>query len=112
MERGIGYNELIEQTIEQQYKEERVDLPPDQWKELIPENSIVLTDIIERDGCHVVYLVFVNMEDPTRLVRVPTRVCRTREIAEIVASYKCRLCSCDRCIPINVDVDDFGFSWN
>jgi hypothetical protein len=112
MNRGIGYSSLIEQLIEQQYQEERLDQAPDNWEALVPENSVIKTSVEERNGLHVVYLNIIDMEDPTCFVRTPARVCRSRHTAEVIASYKCRLCACDTCIPINIDMEDFRFSDN
>ena len=112
MNRGIGYNDLIDDLIERQYQEERLDLPPEKWEDLVPENSITQTKVEERDGMFVVYVDVVDLEDPTCFVRTPARVCRDRHTAEIIASYKCRLCACDFCLPINIDIDDFNFSNN
>ena len=112
MDRGIGYNNLIDDLIERQYQEERLDEAPASWQELIPENNVIKTTVEERDGMYVVCLNMIDLEDPTRFVRTPARVCRDQRTAEIIASYKCRLCACDQCIPLKIDIDDFNFSGN
>ena len=112
MDKGTGYSTLITDFIEGQYGEERVadisDLPED----LMPEYATTQTEVVERGGKFVVNLVYVSIEDPAVMLRVPARVCRNRKIAEIIASYKCRLCACDQCIPLKISMEDFGFAEN
>jgi hypothetical protein len=112
MNRGIGYNELIGELLERQYQEERLDLPPQDWEELVPEDAIMQTHVEEQDDLYVVYVNMVKLEDPTCFVRTPARVCRSKHTADIIASYKCRLCSCEQCIPLKVAMEDFNFSDN
>jgi hypothetical protein len=112
MKRGIGYEDLITNAIERPFQEEYPDLPPESWKELMPENAVVRTEIVERDGSFIVYLIYIDLEDPRKLVRMPARVCRSRKSAEILASYKCRFCECDQCVPFQVDMDDFNCCMN
>lgn len=112
MDKGIGYSALITGFIEGQYEEERLAEMPVLAEDLMPEVATTYTEVVERDGQYVVNLVYVSLEDPTVRLRVPARVCSNRKIAEIIASYKCRLCACDQCIPITTSVDDFNFSEN
>jgi len=107
MERGIGYQNLVVQAMERPYQEEYLDCPPESWEDLMPEDALVQTEIVERNGLYIVYLIFVDVEDARQFVRVPAKVCRTRRSAEVVASYKCRFCACDKCLPFQVDLDDF-----
>jgi hypothetical protein len=111
-EKGIGYSALINDFIEAQYEEERLAALPDRPEDLMPEFTTVHTEVVERDGLFIVNLVYVSIEDPAVLLRVPVRMCRNRKIAEIIASYKCRLCACDQCIPLKVSVEDFSFTEN
>jgi len=112
MDKGIGYGNLIEELIERQYQEERLDEAPESWRELVPKNSVIKTTVEKRNGLHVVYLNHIDLQDPARFTRTPVRACRDEHTAAIIASYKCRLCACDQCIPLTVDMDDFNFSDN
>lgn len=112
MEKGIGYSALITDFIEAQYEEERAAEASHLPGQLMPEFATPQTEVVERKGKFLVNLVYVSIEDPTVLLRVPVRVCRNRKIAEIIASYKCRLCACDQCIPLKVSMEDFGFAQN
>ena len=112
MDKGIGYSSLINDFIEAQYQEERIAGIPERPEDLMPEFSTTQTEVVKRDGIYIVNLVYVSIEDPAVVLRVPARVCHNRKIAEIIASYKCRLCACDQCIPVQVNIDDFNFSDN
>lgn len=112
MNRGIGYSNLIEDLIERQHQEERLDEAPASWEALVPENSVVKTTVEQRGDMHVVYLNLIDLEDPTRFVRTPARFCNDQHTAEVIASYKCRLCACDQCVPLDIDMEDFNFSDN
>lgn len=112
MDKGIGYSSLITDFIEGQYQEERADVLPERAETLLPDDFTVKTDVVRKNGVYIVYLVYINIEDPTHFVRVPARVCRNRKIAEIVAFYKCQLCACEQCVPLGVNLDDFDFAEN
>jgi hypothetical protein len=112
MDKGIGYSSLITNFIEAQYEEERAAEVSHLPEQLMPKFATTQTEVVERNGKFVVNLVYVSIEDPAVLLRVPVRVCRNRKIAEIIASYKCRLCACDQCIPLEVSMEDFGFAQN
>lgn len=114
MEKGAGYSRLLEAFLDGHYHEERMDGAfCSQGKEgLLPSHSIVQTDVVQKDGNYVVYLMHINVEDPAQFVRLPARVCQDQRTAEIIASYKCKLCACDFCVPLTTGIEDFGFSEN
>ena len=112
MDKGIGYSQLITDFIEAQYDEERLAFVLEKAEEWMPEFFTVKTEVVERNGLFIVNLIYVNIEDSTSFIRIPARVCRNYKIAQIIASYKCRLCACDQCIPLTVSAEDFSFSDN
>ncbi len=111
----MDYGDLIAQFIENQYTQERAaDLEDFKTPVVKPEQelSIVEQDIVYRDGAWVVYLIFIDLEHPFSFTRVPVKICHSRRIAEIMASYMRRAHSLDLELAFHASADELDCSLN
>ena len=101
--------------IEEQYTTERPGRLEDFHLPLKPsdvEDALVMKNVVQQEGQWMVYLVFVDMEQPCCFFRQPISRCRTRKLAEIVGSYKRRRHSADPGLAFQSDIDEMGCCWN
>lgn len=110
MSKGTAYSHLIENFIERQYEEERLDQAPEHPSAWLPGQSFVQAEVAERGGRYIVYLLFVDLEDPACFARIPVRSCPDLKTAEIVAAYKSRLGNYGSLPDLRPTLADFDFS--
>ncbi|HMO40098.1 MAG TPA: hypothetical protein PKC76_19185 [Saprospiraceae bacterium] len=112
MNRAMDYGKLIADFIEDQHTQER---PADLSEYADPvgqEWSVVEYDIAPQDGLWVVYLLFIDVDNPASFTRIPVKACRTRKLAEITAGYLRRARSMDTIITFRANADELGCSLN
>jgi len=107
-----GYSDLIAQFIEDQYEQERVGQLDDFANAFEQGDHIVKQDIVYRQGQWIVYLLFIDMENPNTFRRVPVKACKTRKLAEITGAYLQRKYSVDAVLAFGINEDELDCSPN
>lgn len=110
--RESDYRDLIGQFIEDQYEQERAANPEDYADASGQAWQIVKHDIAYRNDCWVVYLIYIDLENPHTFTRVPVKACKTRKLAEITGAYLRRTRSVDAALTFGLNEDELDCSLN
>ena len=106
------YRKLIGQFIEDQYNQERLANLEDYVEVSGQELQIVEQDVAYRNGCWVVYLIYIDLENPHSFIRIPVKTCKTRKLAEITGAYLRRTRSMDSALAFGISEDELDCSLN